>query len=274
MQGATEAGGYCIGVLASDLMKTSLNRQNREGLSEGRLVLVSPFYPDAGFNAGNAMGRNRYIYALADRALVIDSALRSGGTWEGAMENLQARWAPLYVRSPGEGAGNEALLKAGGIAFSMAEDSPDALGDFFNQAAASEIVDRNGSQAEQSALGLADAEPATEPVVQAATLIETVLTAREPQAVDISRALPMLDDEAVGESANSRTSSLDMFNDFLTHLRPLLKAGSLTDDEVAASLGLEKSQAKAWLKRACEGGAVAKLKKPVRYSVSHQGKLC
>ena len=45
MQGATEAGGYCIGVLASDLLKTSVNRQNRIGLQEGRLVLVSPFYP-------------------------------------------------------------------------------------------------------------------------------------------------------------------------------------------------------------------------------------
>ena len=37
-------------------------------------MLVSPFYPEAGFNAGNAMGRNRYIYTLADQALVIDSA--------------------------------------------------------------------------------------------------------------------------------------------------------------------------------------------------------
>lgn len=82
MQGATEAGGDCIGVLASDLLKASVNRQNRIGLQEGRLVLVSPFFPEAGFNAGNAMGRNRYIYTLADQALVIDSALRSGGTWE------------------------------------------------------------------------------------------------------------------------------------------------------------------------------------------------
>lgn len=56
MQGATEAGGCCIGVLAADLLKTSVNRQNRIGIQEGRLVLVSPFYPEAGFNAGNAMG--------------------------------------------------------------------------------------------------------------------------------------------------------------------------------------------------------------------------
>jgi hypothetical protein len=41
MQGATESGGYTIGVLANDLLKASVNRQNRMGLQEGRLVLVS-----------------------------------------------------------------------------------------------------------------------------------------------------------------------------------------------------------------------------------------
>ncbi len=109
MQGATEAGGVSIGVLANDLRKTSVNRQNRIGLQEGRLALISPFYPEAGFNAGNAMARHKYIYTLADQALVIDSALGSGGTWEGALEDLQQRWVPLYVRTPGNGAGNAAL---------------------------------------------------------------------------------------------------------------------------------------------------------------------
>ena len=35
-----------------------------------RLTLVSPYPPDAGFTAGNAMGRNKLIYALADVTLV------------------------------------------------------------------------------------------------------------------------------------------------------------------------------------------------------------
>ncbi len=90
-------------------------------------------YPEAGFNAGNAMGRNRYIYALADQALVIDSALRSGGTWEGAVENLQHGWVPMYVRSPGEGAGNAALiaqgLGEGAAAFVTLQRRIDAGGD-------------------------------------------------------------------------------------------------------------------------------------------------
>lgn len=122
MQGATEAGGHCIGVLPSVLLKTSLNRRNRiEGCRRGCLVLVSPFYPEAGFGRGaNAMARNRYIYTLADQALVIDSALENGGTWAGAVENLKHGWVPLYVRTPGDGAGNAAIAK-GALPFTLPE---------------------------------------------------------------------------------------------------------------------------------------------------------
>lgn len=49
---------------------------------------LSPYYPDAKFNAGNAMGRNKYIYVLAKSSVVIHSGLK-GGTWEGAKENLK-----------------------------------------------------------------------------------------------------------------------------------------------------------------------------------------
>lgn len=37
-----------IGVLANDLLKASVNQN---GAQEGRLVLVSPVYPEAEFNA-------------------------------------------------------------------------------------------------------------------------------------------------------------------------------------------------------------------------------
>jgi predicted Rossmann fold nucleotide-binding protein DprA/Smf involved in DNA uptake len=127
MQGATQAGGRCIGVLAADLLKASVNRHNRVGIREGRLVLVSPFPPEAGFHAGHAMGRNRYIYALADLALVVDAGLRTGGTWAGAVENLRQGWVPMYVRSPGEGAGNAALIAQGARPFTAEDASRDPL---------------------------------------------------------------------------------------------------------------------------------------------------
>jgi DNA processing protein len=47
----------------------------------------------------------------------------------------------------------------------------------------------------------------------------------------------------------------------------LLGEAPLPEDDIASRLGLEKVQAKAWLKRASEAGTVEKLKKPVRFSL-------
>jgi predicted Rossmann fold nucleotide-binding protein DprA/Smf involved in DNA uptake len=56
----------------------------------GDLVLITPFNPEAGFNVGHAMARNRYIYCLADAAVVVSSAAGKGGTWSGALEDIEA----------------------------------------------------------------------------------------------------------------------------------------------------------------------------------------
>jgi predicted transcriptional regulator len=54
----------------------------------------------------------------------------------------------------------------------------------------------------------------------------------------------------------------------------LLANGPLGDDEIAAALLIEKSQAKAWLKRATDEQWLEKLKKPVRYALRKQATLC
>ncbi len=43
------------------------------------------------------MQRNKYIYSLADAAMVVHSG-DSGGTWTGAKENLKKQWVPLWVK--------------------------------------------------------------------------------------------------------------------------------------------------------------------------------
>lgn len=276
MQGATEAGGCCVGVLAADLLKTSVNRQNRIGIQAGRLVLVSPFYPEAGFNAGNAMGRNRYIYVLADQALVIDSALRSGGTWAGAVENLQHGWVPIYVRSPGEGAGNAALIAQGGRPFTAEDASRDSLADFFETSAAP--APSAGADAPTSQTSLPSAN---EPVVDYTVSTDSVRPI-EPGAAGLPEvqpaATPRVDPGPASPleptSANGHESSLDMFADFASRLPTVFARGPLTEEDLAAALHLEKGQAKVWLERACEAGVVEKLKKPVRYTLGRQGTLC
>ena len=102
MSGALEAGGKVTGVLADSLERSVMKRENRNRLLEGQLILISPFDPSAGFNAGHAMQRNKLIYALADAALVVNAEINKGGTWAGATEQLEKlRLTPVYVRSSG-----------------------------------------------------------------------------------------------------------------------------------------------------------------------------
>ncbi len=300
MQGATEAGGCCIGVLANDLLKTSVNRQNRIGLQEGQLVLVSPFFPEAGFNAGNAMGRNRYIYTLADQALVIDSALRSGGTWEGAVENLKHGWVPLYVRTPGEGPGNAALVADGALPFTLTADSTDTLVDLFASRAIDE--DQSGSDIAdtQQPLLVPESRETTEAVMaespseavqeesQSLVSPEALASSPTPQPATATEVVNPSEAHALGDTVGTveepeaaeqpaqlgSCHSLDMYADFSAKLASLLGGGALSEQDIATQLCIEKAQAKAWLKRASEDGLVEKLKKPVRYALGRQGSLC
>jgi predicted Rossmann fold nucleotide-binding protein DprA/Smf involved in DNA uptake len=117
MRGALGAGGTAASMLADSLERAALNREYRSPLMEGQLVLMSPYDPMAGFNVGNAMQRNKLIYALADAALIISSDYQRGGTWAGAVEQLtKLRLVPVFVRSQGEiGEGLQELQNMGAL---------------------------------------------------------------------------------------------------------------------------------------------------------------
>ena len=113
MLGALEVEGTVIGVLADSLMRVCSGIKYRKHLMANNLVLISTFNPEAGFNVGHAMQRNKYIYCLSDAALVVHSG-EKGGTWSGAIENLRKRWVPLWVKRTDEKrAGNEAIVNKG-----------------------------------------------------------------------------------------------------------------------------------------------------------------
>ena len=114
MLGALEREGTAVGVLADSLLRSATSVKYRKHLMSNDLVLVSPFNPEAGFNAGNAMARNRYIYCLADGGVVVAASRENGGTWNGATENLKSRWVPLWVKSdPNPNSGNAELVRRG-----------------------------------------------------------------------------------------------------------------------------------------------------------------
>ena len=148
MRGALDAGGNTVGVLSDSLERAVLNREHREFILNGQLTLISPYDPLAGFNIGHAMQRNKLIYALSDAALVMNSDFEKGGTWAGAIEQLDKfRLVPVYLRSKGDlGKGLEALRQHGAIPWPEPTRADDLLQLIEKQSA------EPGSPAEQLSL--------------------------------------------------------------------------------------------------------------------------
>ncbi|MDP0588869.1 MAG: DNA-processing protein DprA [Candidatus Endonucleobacter bathymodioli] len=117
MTAALNSNGITIGVLAESLLKKSLERNARKAISDGKLLLISPYHPNARFTVGAAMGRNKLIYAMADYGLVVSAEHNKGGTWAGAIEELNRENAlTIFIRSgKNTPAGNKELLKLGAI---------------------------------------------------------------------------------------------------------------------------------------------------------------
>jgi DNA processing protein len=114
MDGALEAEGIALGVLADSLEATARKSDVRQLLLDERLALITPYAPTAGFSVGAAMGRNKIVYGLSDFAVVVSSDFQTGGTWAGAVEALKANWRPVLVRD-GDSVpkGNRELIKLG-----------------------------------------------------------------------------------------------------------------------------------------------------------------
>ena len=69
-----------------------------EPIVNGDVLVLSTFFPNAGWDVGFAMARNAYIYGLAKEIFVAETDSK-GGTWEGAMNGLK-RQRKIYVRKP------------------------------------------------------------------------------------------------------------------------------------------------------------------------------
>ena len=123
MDAAFEAGGAVIGILAESLLRKLKRPEVRRAVHDGSTVMCTPYSPDAPFSAGNAMGRNKLIYAQAALTVVVASDAGTGGTWSGATEALKRGCEPVAVwRGPGEGPGNEPLQQRGAISVSNLDD--------------------------------------------------------------------------------------------------------------------------------------------------------
>lgn len=239
MLSALEAGGTAIGVLPDSLGKASLSGKYRGSLMEKNLVLISPHDPSSGFNVGNAMGRNKYVYALADRGLVVSTSAGRGGTWEGAIEALSKEF--IYVRMTGNvPEGNRQLLEREAIAF------PEQPWDDLTQIILGTDNERPQPQATQNNMDF-DAETAP-----GAPALEEV-TAPQP----------------AGNSVAQRSPASTVFDAVLPLLLEHLKQPRDVKS-LAASLEVRSEQVKDWINIAVEKGQITKQVKPVRYVAKHQ----
>lgn len=116
MLSCIEHGGQAVGVLSDSLGRQAISTPFRDAVIAGNLTFISPFEPESRFSVGNAMARNKLIYALAEFALVVSSDSGKGGTWAGAIDNLKKSWTPIFVRIENDAPdGNIELVKRGAI---------------------------------------------------------------------------------------------------------------------------------------------------------------
>jgi predicted Rossmann fold nucleotide-binding protein DprA/Smf involved in DNA uptake len=238
--GALGGGGTALGIVPGDLLRLSTSPKYRDALVAANLTLLSPFNPEAGFAVGTAMARNKYIYCLADAAIVIAVDKGKGGTWSGAVENLRRNWVPLWVRTrQGENSGGEALMQRG--AFQLP------------------------SGPLQIALMIA-------PVKQGSVGAQQALEDGQPSAIASNGASaslgatprPVVGSPSVAESSGVTPPSIEAYASFLRRFREL-PAKPATSKELARLMAMKPREFYRFLATAVRERRVKKLRAPTRY---------
>ncbi len=282
MRGALEVGGRVVGVLADSLERAVMRRDYREALVGGWLALMCPYDPAARFLVGHAMQRNKLIYALTDAALVVNSDYRKGGTWAGAVEQLDKhRFVRVYVRSHGKPEkGLDALRERGAIPWPNPK-TPETLDACLNARAVSDSREAgNGAISDGERQGpplLWDephdrTSPASLPCAPADT---SGSTPADERFATVKLLLASMDgpktEAGVAQHLDvSRPQARDWLNRFVaTELWELLNQTNeaKTEAEFAAALQVSGSQIHSSLKRLVEEGSIEKLprSRPARY---------
>lgn len=86
------SGGNVVSILADALT---------EHLPGDRMLYLCEDSFDLGFSPIRALSRNRLIHAMGCLTLVVQSSLKTGGTWDGSVKNLRFGWSPLYCFEDG-----------------------------------------------------------------------------------------------------------------------------------------------------------------------------
>ena len=252
MNAAFDAGGITIGILADNLLKKSVERNVRKAIAEERLLLLSPYHPNARFTVGTAMGRNKLIYAMSDYVLVVSAKYKKGGTWAGAEEELKRKQAqPVFVRTGNcVPQGNCKLLDLGAIAW------PDSL-------------EQNNfrQQLHDLALNAQKNRPNEQPVLFDLPMTQ-VMGGDEKSLSDVNLVKEnstVFEQDIVNEiDAKTLECPASIYHAVLPVILNKLDR-PVSPAELAETLDVSKTQLNVWLKKAVAEGVVKKLNRPVRY---------
>lgn len=251
MRGALQAGGTVCGVLADSLQRAVMLRENRDALLAGRLLLMSPWDPSAGFNVGHAMQRNKLIYALADAALVVSSDKGKGGTWAGATEQLdKLRLVPVYVRAtstPSDGL--EGLRCKGALLWPEPKNATDL------NAALNAVLLSNMTQTPVAATH--EPIPSSNHLHRSPAQDDQVSLLQAPAQVLVTTDAP----------TNPAQKLLETVTEVVCNILESPKK----EGEIAALLDVTPTQARAWLQRLIGAGVVEKKGKPAVFGIKSGG---
>ena len=254
MLGVLEHGGAAVGVLADSLIKAATSTMYRDWIIAERLLLLTPYRPDAGFNVGNAMSRNKYIYCLADAAIVVSSAAHKGGTWNGACENLKHGWVPLWAnRSEARDSGNRELVHRGAR---WLPESPKRL---------SAVLPGLDSPLRTEQLSVIP-RPEGRDAQRASEQSRSVA----PEPTELPRheqekrgALKTSDEPS---EAFSSSGEPDFYSLFLDWMRRSADGAPKSRVSIAKDLNLHQPQVRAWIRRGLKEGAIVEAPgQPERY---------
>ncbi len=108
-------GSFCIEYISDSLTRKIKKKEVISNIQNGKLLIISMAKPDASFNAGIAMQRNKYIYAQSEATIVVKSDYNKGGTWCGASEALRKEYCTVLCRDHKKYPGNMGLIKIGAV---------------------------------------------------------------------------------------------------------------------------------------------------------------
>ena len=280
MRGGLEFGGRVAGVLGDSLEKAVVRREYRDALMSRRLALVCPYDPAARFQVGHAMQRNKLIYALADAALVVNSDYRKGGTWAGAVEQLdKLKFVPVFVRTKGEtGKGIDGLQERGALPWpnpATPEAFDECLG--VQPVVDSGVPDQRmlstGMREESASLGGAPQEKLPGATTTSGSPVKCVSTPADELFIKVSDLLegmagPRTESGVAEYLQVSKAQAGVWLNRIVDEkLRELFKhtIEFKTEVEVSEELRVSRHQVRAHLKRMMGEGVIEKRTGPVGY---------